>query len=97
VYRESDASGLFLRDLVLPAEAKPPQGFFQPLLLPVMRGGRVVSPLPELVEVRRYVHEQLSRLPEGVKNLENPEAFPVVFGFGEKPQATNPEAGGLRR
>lgn len=96
VYRESDASGLFLRDLVLPVEARPPQGFFQPLLLPVMRGGRMVSPLPELAEVRRYVQEQLSRLPEGVKSLEKSEVFPVVFEIGEKLQATNPGAGGLR-
>lgn len=83
VYRESDASGLFLRDWVLPAETRPPRGFLQPLLLPVMHGGRVVSPLPELSEIRRYVREQLARLPQGVRSLERPEPFPVVFGFGD--------------
>ncbi len=83
VYRESDPSGSFLRDWVLPAEAKPPQGFFKPLLLPVMRGGRVISPFPELAEIRRFVQAQLRRLPHGVLSLEKPQPFPVVFGFGE--------------
>lgn len=93
VYRESDACETFLRDWVLPAAAKPPQGFFQPLLLPVMRGGHVISSFPELAAIRRYVQEQLGRLPKAVQSLEKPGVFPVVFGFGDEDQT--PKARGV--
>lgn len=96
VYRESDASGSFIRDLVLPANAKPPQGLLQPLLVPVMRGGRVISSLPELADIRRFVAEQLKRLPKPVQRLEKPQVFPVVFGFGEA-HAGRAEAAARRR
>lgn len=82
VFRESDACGVFVRDLVLPAEAKPPQGFYEPLLAPIMREGKVIAPLPELAETRRYVQEQIARLPKALKSVETVEPYPVVLGVG---------------
>lgn len=89
VFRESNPRGGFVRDLVLPVGAEPPQGFLEPLLVPVMRGGRTVVPLPELDEVRRYVQQQLRRLPEGLKSLERREPYPVVFHFDNGPAQDN--------
>jgi nicotinate phosphoribosyltransferase len=45
----------------------------QPLLQPVMRGGKSLLPPRPLAEIRRYVGEQLARLPEPLRRL---EAYP---------------------
>jgi len=83
VYRESRATGVFARDLVLPEEAVPPQGSWEPLLEPVMREGRLVAAVPELEEARSYARSQLARLPERLSSLQQATPYPVEFRAGE--------------
>lgn len=83
VFRESDGRGRFVRDLVLAEDMQPPQGFFEPLLSPVMQKGRLVAPLPELSQIRGYAAQQLARLPQAQRRLERAEPYPVVLGVGQ--------------
>jgi len=87
VYRESRATGVFARDLVLPEEAVPPQGSWEPLLEPVMREGRLVAAVPELEEARAYARSQLARLPERLSSLQQATPYPVEFRAGETAKA----------
>src|SRR5579859_6312148 len=41
-----------------------------PLLVPIMRGGRRVGPLPTLAEIRQHAADQLQRLPPALRALE---------------------------
>jgi nicotinate phosphoribosyltransferase len=49
----------------------------QPLLQPVMKGGRRLAPSPPLAEVRRYTAVQLGRLPASLRVLELSPAYDV--------------------
>ncbi len=52
-----------LNDLVLPWGEKAPEGY-KPMLVKYMENGRLVRKLPSLEEIRKYVLEQLSEIPE---------------------------------
>lgn len=67
VYRRHDADGRMAGDGVT-LETDPQPG--EPLLIPVMRGGRRVAPAPSLAEVRRHAAENLARLPQALRRLE---------------------------
>jgi len=49
----------------------------EPLLKPVMRGGRRIVPSPPLAEVRAHTARELERLPEPMRRLEPDTAYPV--------------------
>ncbi|MGE5336778.1 MAG: nicotinate phosphoribosyltransferase [Gemmatimonadota bacterium] len=66
VFRSCDAQGRFERD-VLTLETDPQGG--TPLLLPVMRAGRLVAPLPTLAESRTHARAQLDALPAALRSL----------------------------
>ncbi|HJX57733.1 MAG TPA: nicotinate phosphoribosyltransferase, partial [Thiobacillus sp.] len=53
---------------VVTLENDPQSG--EPLLVPVMRGGRRVAPASSLAEVRRHAAENLARLPQALRRLE---------------------------
>ncbi len=57
-------------------ETAPPGGWFA-LLGEVMRGGlRTANPAP-LADLRRRVSEEMERLPQGLKELDEPDTYPV--------------------
>jgi len=67
VYRHHDAEGRMARDVVtLESDAQPGE----PLLIPVMRGGRRLTQAPALPDVRRHAAANLARLPEPLRSLE---------------------------
>jgi len=67
VYRHQDAEGRMARDVVtLESDAQPGE----PLLIPVMRGGRRLTQAPALPDVRRHAAANLARLPEPLRRLE---------------------------
>ncbi|MCD6707265.1 MAG: nicotinate phosphoribosyltransferase [Thiobacillus sp.] len=67
VYRRHDADGRMAGDMVtLETDSQPGE----PLLIPVMRGGRRVAPAPSFAEVRRHAAENLARLPQALRRLE---------------------------
>ena len=67
VYRHHDADGRMAGDVVT-LESDPQSG--EPLLVPVMRGGRRVAPASSFAEVRRHAAENLARLPQALRRLE---------------------------
>jgi nicotinate phosphoribosyltransferase len=67
VYRRLDDNGRMAGDVVT-LESDPQAG--EPLLAPVMRGGRRLAPAPALPEVRRVAAQNLARLPEPLGRLE---------------------------
>jgi nicotinate phosphoribosyltransferase len=67
VYRRHDAGGRMAGDVVT-LETDPQPG--EPLLVPVMRGGRRLAPSPSLADARRHAAANLSRLPEPLRRLE---------------------------
>ena len=47
------------------------------LLVPILRGGKLVYDLPTLNEVRAHAQRQLAMLHPGIKRLENPHEYPA--------------------
>ena len=67
VYRHHGADGRMARDVVtLESDAQPGE----PLLVPVMRGGRRLTQASSLPDIRRHAAANLSRLPEPLRRLE---------------------------
>lgn len=64
------------RDVVACAWEQPPEGG-QALLKPVIQGGRLVAPLPDVTAAREHAARCLAGLPDGVRRLHNPEPFRV--------------------
>lgn len=75
VYRHHDAAGRMSGD-VLTVLDDPQPG--EPLLVPVLRGGRRVGGLPSLAESREHAADQLRRLPEPLRRLEPGWRYPVT-------------------
>jgi nicotinate phosphoribosyltransferase len=67
VFRRLDADGRMAGDVVtLESDEQPGE----PLLAPVMRGGRRLAPAPSLEAVRRHAADNLARLPQALRRLE---------------------------
>jgi len=90
VYRESAADGTFPGDVIARATT-PSSG--EPLLVPVLRAGQLVAPLPALDECRRRCAEQLHRLPPPLLGLEPSEPYPVCVSEELKAEARRLAAG----
>ncbi len=76
VFRISSSDGRYVRDVIGLAEEHVPGS--EPLLVPVMRAGKRITPRTDLVEARKRCSEQLVRLPQPLLSLsgETPP-FPV--------------------
>ena len=74
VYRYDADEGCLDHDIVT-TDDDPLPG--QPLLQPVMKGGRRLAASPPLAEVRRYTAVQLGRLPKSLQVLEVSPAYDV--------------------
>jgi nicotinate phosphoribosyltransferase len=72
LYRTLDADGKIAGDtLALATETLPGE----PLLVPVLRSGELVQPLPSLPEIRDRARAQRDTLPEAVRRLRDPETL----------------------
>jgi nicotinate phosphoribosyltransferase len=74
VYRRYDADGRMCED-VLTLDDDPQEG--EPLIRPVMRGGRRLASMPTLAESRVHAATDLARLPEALRCLEGGARYPV--------------------
>jgi nicotinate phosphoribosyltransferase len=88
VYRAFGPDGRIARDVVARADG-PAEG--EPLLQPVIRGGRL-EPLPTLAEIRARCRVQLASLPEALRGLDPTAAFTPVYS-----DALVADAAALRR
>ncbi len=75
VWRSYAKGGAFDSDLVALVDERADG---EPLLRPVMRGGRRVSPPLSLPQIREYALNQLDRMPAPLKDLE-PFVYPVAI------------------
>ena len=75
VWRRRDAEGRMAGD-VLSLEESEASG--EPLIEPVMKGGRRLQPAPSLDAVRRHAKRQLEGLPDGLRRLDPGASYPVV-------------------
>ena len=74
VWRRYGADGRMAGDL-LSLEGHDQGG--EPLIQPVMQGGRRLRPAPSLDEIRRHAKRELERLPEPLRRLEPGTTYPV--------------------
>jgi nicotinate phosphoribosyltransferase len=76
VFRERDEEGRFRGDLVCRSDEKR-EG--EPLLAPIVRGGKLVAPLPDVSAIREYCQEQLRSLPDELLALDAEASYPVSY------------------
>lgn len=76
VFRRRDAEGLFAGDHVTRAD-ETADG--EPLLVPIVRGGRLVQPLPTLQEIRARCRDQLAALPRRLRPLDARPDYPITY------------------
>jgi nicotinate phosphoribosyltransferase len=79
VYRRLGGDDFFAEDLLTLATDEAPG---EPLIRPVMRGGRRVEPAEDLAAVRARLAGQLQRLAPGVKLLKGPSPYRVRVSEG---------------
>lgn len=75
VFRRYGADGVMLGDTLTVLGDELPG---EPLLQPVMRGGRRLAPSPALAEVRAHALRAITRLPPALRGLEPAAAYPVT-------------------
>jgi nicotinate phosphoribosyltransferase len=74
VYRSYDADGHIASDVVtLESDAQPGE----PLIMPMMRGGKRLAPAATLADIRRHAATNLARLPELLRQLQEPYEYRV--------------------
>jgi nicotinate phosphoribosyltransferase len=76
VFRRRDQFGRFCGDHVTRADENA-EG--EPLLVPMLRAGRLVRALPSLAEIRRRCREQLAALPERLLQLDAEPTYPITY------------------
>ena len=76
VFRKRDRQGRFFGDHVTRAD-ETAEG--EPLLVPILRAGRLVSALPSLESIRRRCREQIAALPERLLGLDAQPDYPITY------------------
>jgi nicotinate phosphoribosyltransferase len=76
VFRRRDPAGRFTGDHVTRAD-ETAEG--EPLLVPLVRQGQLLAPLPPLDRIRQHCREQLACLPEPLLGLEAPPDYPISY------------------
>lgn len=80
VWRHLGPDGCYHGDTLTLVEEPPPAPDALPLLVPILRNGRKVGPLPSLMEIQRRAREAIARLPGRLRGLDVPaEPYPVRF------------------
>jgi nicotinate phosphoribosyltransferase len=76
VFRTRDRQGRFLGDRVTRID-ETPEG--EPLLVPILRSGRLVNALPSLESIRGRCREQIAALPERLLGLDAQPDYPITY------------------
>jgi nicotinate phosphoribosyltransferase len=78
VWRRYGADGRMAGDIISIETPTPPWGGAEPLIQPIMQGGRRLRPPESLVEIRLRAKRELERLPEPLRRLEPEATYPVA-------------------
>jgi nicotinate phosphoribosyltransferase len=89
VWRHFDAQGRMRGD-VLSLESDRQDG--EALVVPVMRGGKRVAPVPALAQIRERAKRDLARLPEPLRRLQAGVTYPVEISAKLKALAAEMDA-----
>src|SRR5262249_15246411 len=76
VFRRREAAGRFAGDHVTRAD-ETAEG--EPLLVPIIRGGRLVAALPSLETIRQRCRQQLAALPPRLLKLDAQPDYPITY------------------
>ncbi|MGB6681933.1 MAG: nicotinate phosphoribosyltransferase [Candidatus Bathyarchaeia archaeon] len=77
VYRRSE-SGKFIEDTITIWDEKPDSKHdWHPLLIPIIKNGKIISNFPSLREIKAYAADQIRMLPDGVKKNNGAQEYPV--------------------
>ena len=76
VYRSRDATGRFLGDHVSRSDEVAPG---DPLLVPILRDGGLVAPLPDLESIRGHHRVQVEALPEALRGVDAQASYPITY------------------
>ena len=76
VDRRRDNQGMFRGDVVMRSD-ETAEG--EPLLVPIVRAGRLVNELPDLKTIRARCADQLASLPDNLKNLDATSSYPISY------------------
>jgi nicotinate phosphoribosyltransferase len=76
VYRQRDRHGFICGDLVTRADEVAPG---DPLLVPIVRAGKLTGELPTLEAIRAHCTAQVAMLPEHLKRLDAEGDYPVTY------------------
>jgi nicotinate phosphoribosyltransferase len=80
VYRSHDAQGQMVSDYLALEDEDVNDG--EALLMPIMRNGERLKAPPSLAELRKNIRDRYSSLPEALRSLTVPHAFPVEISRG---------------
>lgn len=75
IYRITDATGNYTKDCVTLWDEPISEG--QPLLVPIIQGGKLAYQFPNLHEIQRRMITELKKLPNSHKNLTEAVPYPV--------------------
>jgi nicotinate phosphoribosyltransferase len=59
----------------------------EPLLVPVVRGGKLARPLPTLDQIREHCREQIAALPEALRGTDAEPNYPLAYSFALEAEA----------
>jgi nicotinate phosphoribosyltransferase len=83
VWRSTNDEGDYVGDEITMAEERPTRSS-SPLLVPVLERGELTYRVPPLGAVREGAQKGLRRLPQGYRELESANTFPVAWSDGLK-------------
>ncbi len=74
VHRIYDKDGLFKND-ILSLKSEPSPSKSKSLLIPIMKDGELITELPNLVEIQQFYMDNINKLPQAYKRLEEVDIF----------------------
>ena len=89
VFRRSGPDGRFAGDLVAGADESADG---EPLLVPVLRGGRPIGPMPALEAIRDRCRSQRGALPESLRALVRAGSYPISYSEALEAEARRLES-----
>ncbi len=78
VFRTYDKKGKMVGDII----GLEDENLGEPLLQKFIENGKLVKPLPTLGETKKYLHEELAKLPHAYKDVNKQKIYPVSISKG---------------
>ena len=73
LYRKFDKEGKYSEDILMLEDEDPPENAY-PLLVPIMKNGKLIYELPNLDEIKEFCADNIDKLPENFLQLKKIKA-----------------------